>query len=400
MRAWLFGAGTGWTMPDERERTLSGSQPIALPPLPGSVSASLPPAPPAGGEASGPVDAPSLPIDLPDLDALRRAAAAAEAAAAARKAAGQASGGRMAIGQSSGGHQTIGQASGGRPAAGHSSGGHQVLGQGSGARPPVAAPNDPGSESSQARKGVLSFLSVEGSAAHDAEVMARIMAGRQERDAEAEAVVARVAVAAEHERRETARVRQRIAIEMYMAAQLRQAAEETPLQRVLRETAESFMALGICPDHLEYLPDIGKFCSWGGQVYDHAAIHTLQDRRGQPIYVLGDSPHGPGTVCWSKRERGWRLDRPLDPAVKLTPTDRLVPIPMRRDDATYRFSAKRASTIIMEEGLATIYVAGNAVYMLSHLQAAHHRHVASRPSAPGAGQASLAGRFAKLFTKP
>lgn len=392
MRAWMFCAGTRLMMPDERE-------PIALPPLPGSLSTPLPPAPPAGGEASGPVAVSSPSIDLPDLDALRRAAAAAEAAAAARKAAGQASGGRAAIGQSSGGHQMIGQGSGGRAAAGQSSGGHQVLGQSSGARAPVAPP-DPGTESSQARKGVLSFLSNEGSAEHDAEVMARIMAGRQERDAEAEAVVARVAVANEHERRETARVRQRIAIEMYMAAQLRQASEETPLQRVLRETAESFMALGICPDHLEYLPDIGKFCSWGGQVYDHATIHTLHDRRGQPIYVLGDSPHGPGTVCWSKRERGWRLDRPLDPAVKLSPTDRLVPIPMRRDDTTYRFSAKRASTIIMEEGLTTIYVAGNAVYTLSHLQAAHHRHVASQPSALGAGQASLAGRIAKLFTKP
>ena len=383
-------------MPDDRERTLSGAQPIALPPLPDAISAPLPL--PQASEASGPVPVSSLSIDLPDLDALRRAAAAAEAATAARKAAGQISGSRAAS-QASGGHQQIGQTSGGRAAAGQSSGGHQMLGQSSGARPPVTAP-DPGTESGQARKGVLSFLSVEGSAEHDAEVMARIMAGRQERDAEAEAVVARVAVATELERRETARVRQRIAIEMYRAAQLRQAAEETPLQRVLRETAESFMALGICPDHLEYLPDIGKFCSWGGQVYDHAAIHTLHDRRGQPIYVLGDSPHGQGTVCWSKRERGWRLDRPLDPAVKLAPTDRLVPIPMRRDDTTYRFSAKRASTIIMEEGLTTIYVAGNAVYTLSHLQAAHHRHVASQPSAPGGAQPSLAGRLAKLFTKP
>ncbi len=265
----------------------------------------------------------------------------------------------------------------------------------------MTAAADPGSGSSPERKGQLSFLSVEGSSEHDAEVMARIMAGRQERDAEAEAVVTRVAVAAEIERRETARVRQRIAIEMYRAAQIRQAAEETPLQRVLRETAESFMALGICPDHLEFLPDIGKFCSWGGQVYDHAAIHTLRDRRGQQVYTLGESPHGPGTACWSKRERGWRLDRPLDPAVKLAPTDRLVPIPMRRDDKTYRFSAKRGSTIIMEEGLATIYVAGNAVYSLSHLQAAHYRHVASLPS-PQAGpaQPSLAGRLAKLFTRP
>ena len=73
---------------------------------------------------------------------------------------------------------------------------------------------------------------------------------------------------------------------------------------------------------------------------------------------------------------------------------------MRRDDGTYRFSAKRASTIIMEEGLTTIYVAGNAVYTLSHLQAAHHRHVASQPSAQGGAHPTLAGRFAKLFTKP
>lgn len=375
------------------DRTPSGSQPIDLPPLPDGVGPPLPPAPPPA-EASGPVAAQSVPIDLPDLDALRRAAAAATAAAAARKA-GQASGARTAAGSASGGHQLVGQSSGARSTAGQSSGGHQVVGQS-----PGAAADGPGTESGQARKGLLSFLSVEGSAEHDAEVMARIMAGRQERDAEAEAVVARVAVATELERRETARVRQRIAIEMYRAAQLRQAAEETPLQRVLRETAESFMALGICPDHLEYLPDIGKFCSWGGQVYDHATIHTLRDRRGQQVYVLGDSPHGPGTVAWSKRERGWRLDRPLDPAVKLTPTDRLVPIPMRRDDGTYRFSAKRAATIIMEEGLTTIYVAGNAVYTLSHLQAAHHRHVASQPSIQGGAQPSLAGRLAKLFAKP
>jgi hypothetical protein len=337
------------------------------------------------------------PIDLPDLDALRRAAAIAMAAAAAAEArkAGQASGGRTAVGQGSGGRAVAGQGSGARGAVGSSTGGDQAI-----ANAPTTAAEGPGTDSSASRRGLFSFLSVDGSAEHDAEVMARIMVVRQERDAEAEAVVARVAVANERERRETARVRQRIAIEMYRAEQLRQAAEETPLQRVLRETAESFMALGICPDHLEYLPDIGRFCSWGGQLYDHAAIHTLRDRRGQQVYVLGDSPHGPGTVCWSKRERGWRLDRPLDPAVKLTPTDRLVPIPQRQDEGTYRFSAKRASTIIMEEGLTVIYVTGNAVYTLSHLQAAHHRHVASLPSAQVSAPTSLGGRLARLFTRP
>lgn len=235
------------------------------------------------------------------------------------------------------------------------------------------------------RMAALAFWRRDGSAAHDAEVMSRILAGKREREEEATAALQRVEQAKQREeleRRAWLRERQRREIQAQLelqAQQRRPPADETPLQRALREAADMFLALGICPDHLEYLPELGCFHSWGGVLYDHSQIFSLRDARGHPIYTLGPSPYGAGTICYSQRERRWRLNQPVQPQERLIPIDRLLPIPRRLPDGGLRFSAKRPGVILMDEGEVPVYVLRNAVYTVSQLRAAHHLHSGRSP---------------------
>ncbi len=251
-----------------------------------------------------------------------------------------------------------------------------------------------------------SFWRTDEVAGQDADVMARVLAGRRERDEEATVAITRARRSSETDdehRLERIRVcqRQEIADHLQLeAARRRPTAEaETPLQRVLREAADMFLALGICPDHLEYLPDAGKFCSWGGKIYDHSQIFAMKDTRGVDIYRFGASPHGPSTACYSPRERRWRLHQAVPPNEHLTPVVRLLPVPRRHVDTSLRFSAQRPGCALMAEGEMTLYVVHNAVYTASQLIAAHHLHSGTSPLDKFMEQAEAARERASTMAK-
>ena len=223
------------------------------------------------------------------------------------------------------------------------------------------------------------FWRMDGSAAQDAETMARILAGRRERDDDASSAITRARSQADLDHQDQVRQRQIQEINDHLALEESRrrpaaAATETPLQRALREAADMFLALGICPDHLEYLPDVDRFCSWGGQIYEHSQVFAMRDPRGLPLYVFGPGPHGPSTVCFSPRERRWGLREAVSPSEHLTPIDRLLPVPRRRADKSLRWSAQRPGAVLMEEGEVTVYIVRNSIYTASHLIAAHHLH--------------------------
>lgn len=226
------------------------------------------------------------------------------------------------------------------------------------------------------------FWRNDGSAAQDAEVMARIMAREQEYQEEAQKGIERAKAAKERDERELVRERQRREIDAYLAMQKQRSETEqqlsNSLQQMMQDAANIFLALGICPDHLEYLPDLGQFCSWGGRLYDHREIFAMRDARNQPAYEFGPSPHGASTACYSIRERKWRLHHPVAPTELLIPVERLLPVPKRHADGSVRFSAKRARTILMEEGSFTVFVVRNAVFTTAHLRAAHFRDATER----------------------
>lgn len=254
-----------------------------------------------------------------------------------------------------------------------------------------STPSGETARSERARTRSSSFWRRDGSAEQDAEVMARIMAGKAERDAEVQAAVTRSKAEAEREaeerkkllaQRERIRERQQREIAMYLemaGSRPPPPADETPLQRALRDVSDAFLALGICPDHLEYLPDCGKFYSWGGRIYDHTQIFGLRDKHGRPLYTFGPSPHGDTTICYSPRELRWGLHRPVAPADKLTPVERLLPVPRRHGGGNLRYSAQRPGTVLMGEGMMTMYVVRNSVYTLSQLQAVHFLHAGTSP---------------------
>lgn len=226
------------------------------------------------------------------------------------------------------------------------------------------------------------FWRADGSADQDAEIMARILAGRREREEAATVAIARSRDRGEAERRERIRLRQQQEIADHLAlesARRQPSQDETPLQRALREAADMFLALGICPDHLEWLPDVQRFCSWGGRIYEHAQVFAMRDARGAQLYEFGPSPHGPSTAAYSPRERRWRLHQAVAPAEQLAPVERLLPVPRRHADGSLRWSAKRPGTVLMDEGELTLYVVRNQVYTASHLIAAHHLHSGTSP---------------------
>ena len=248
--------------------------------------------------------------------------------------------------------------------------------------PPVELPPPPQSAPTTRTMARLAFWREDGSAGADAEIMSRILAGRRERDENAQLAIDRVRTHEELDHRERIRQRQdrEIAGHLALEASRRRPAEgETPLQKVLREAADMFLALGVCPDHLEYLPDAGRFCSWGGKLYDHSQLFALKDSRGNQIYACGSSPHGANTACYSPRERRWRLHQAVAPTDHLTPVERLLPVPRRHEAGAMRFSAQRPGTVLMAEGELTLYVVRNAVYTASHLIAAHHLHSGTSP---------------------
>ncbi len=220
------------------------------------------------------------------------------------------------------------------------------------------------------------FWRMDGSADQDAETMARILAGRRERDDDAGSAITRARSQTELDHQDQIRQRQIQEISDHLALEesRRRPSVETPLQRALREAADMFLALGICPDHLEYLPEVDRFCSWGGQIYEHSQVFAMRDPRGLPVYVFGAGPHGPSTVCFSPRERRWGLREAVSPSEHLTPIDRLLPVPRRRADRSLRWSAQRPGAVLMEEGEVTVYIVRNAIYTASHLIAAHHLH--------------------------
>lgn len=266
-------------------------------------------------------------------------------------------------------------------------------------RPPPILRPDEESSSTFARRGTgLPFWRGDGSAEQDAEVMARIMAREAALDAEARTAAERSRSAAERdalERRDLLRERQRREVEAHLALRRNPQPGETALQRALREAADAFLALGICPDHLEWLPDLGRFCSWGGRLYDHGQVFALQDQRGQPFYALGPSPEGPATACYSPRERRWRLNQPVAPAENLVPVERLLPVPRRHADGTPRYSAQRPGTLLMEEGVVPVYIVRNAVYTIAHLRAAHHLFAGTSPLDAVAAGGEAAARAAE-----
>jgi len=227
----------------------------------------------------------------------------------------------------------------------------------------------------------LAFWRSDGSAANDAEVIARIMVRKQERRDDGAAAAGRVENEYANDRRKAAWLRQQQEIQdhLQLEASRRQPAAETPLQRALREAADIFLALGICPDHLEYLPDIDRFCSWGGMVYEHSQVFAMRDPRGAPLYTFGSSPQGESAACYSPRERRWGLPLPVSPADPLRPVDRLLPVPRRHPDGSLRWSAQRPGALQMDEGMVPVYVVGTAVYTVSQLIAAHHRHSGTSP---------------------
>lgn len=220
------------------------------------------------------------------------------------------------------------------------------------------------------------------SAEQDAEVMTRIMARQNEHLEQADQSIARARAATEQDERVRLRERQRREIADYLAQQRRRSETEQQLngslQQMMQDAADIFLALGVCPDHLEYLPDLGQFCSWGGRLYDHSELFAMRDARGQPAYILGPSPHGGSAACYSQREQRWRLHQPVASTEHLTPVERLLPVPRRREDGSLRYSAQRARTILMEEGSFMVFVVRNQIYSASHLRAAHFRDAVER----------------------
>lgn len=244
-------------------------------------------------------------------------------------------------------------------------------------------------------------------AADDAATIAKIMGRMQAQDAEATAAIERATAAKARDDLELLRQRQQREVAEYIA--LQRSRERTQrqfannLQQMLQDVADIFLALGICPDHLEWLPEQNAFCSWGGRLYDHAELFSLRDQRGQPLYVTGPGPDGPGTVCYSPRERKWKLDQPVASSSHLTPVDRLLPVPRRHAGGTLRFSATRARTILMHEGVVPIYVVLNRVYTVSHLRAAHHLHGSTsfldKVAAPVAAASDSAAKAARSLSE-
>jgi hypothetical protein len=251
------------------------------------------------------------------------------------------------------------------------------------------------------------FWRNDGSAENDAAVIAKIMGRQQQFDEDAQQAIDRAATAIAKDERDRIRERQRREVEEYLALQRsRESAARqfsTSLQNTLREAADVFLALGICPDHLEYLADIGAFCSWGGRLYEHSELFTLRDDKGQQIYTVGPGPDGESTVCYSPRERRWKLDQPVPAQTHLTPVERLLPVPRRHADGQLRRSAQRARTALMDEGSFMVYVVGNKIYSTSHLRAAHFLHssatILDKVAAPASTVKAGTERVARSVTE-
>jgi len=274
------------------------------------------------------------------------------------------------------------------------------------AKAKIEAEAEAAREATTARMRQTRFWRTDGSAENDAAIMAKIMGRQEEAHAEAQQAIDRAAAAKARDDRERIRLRQQREIEEYIALQRsRERAQQqftTSLQQMMRDAADIFLALGICPEHLEYIPDAGAFCSWGGRLYDHSELFTLRDDKGQPIYTVGSGPDGEGTVCYSPRERRWKLDQPVAPQTHLTPVERLLPVARRHADGQLRRSAQRAHTILMDEGIHTVYVVANRVYTTSHLRAAHHLHsnasILDKVAAPAAAVRTNTAQIARTLT--
>jgi hypothetical protein len=257
-----------------------------------------------------------------------------------------------------------------------------------------------------ARMRLTRFWRTDGSAENDAATIAKIMGRQQEANDEAQGAIDRAAAAKAKDERDRIRERQQREIEEYLALQRSreksQAQFSNSLQQMMQDVADIFLALGICPDHLEWIADAGVFCSWGGKVYDHSELFTLRDSKGLPVYTVGPGPDGPSTVCFSPRERRWKLDQPVPSQTYLTPVERLLPVPRRHADGQLRFSAQRARTLLMHEGSVMVYVVNNRVYTTSHLRAAHHLHsntsVLDKVVAPAASMKDGAAKAARSLT--
>lgn len=267
-------------------------------------------------------------------------------------------------------------------------------------------PAPPTQAETTSRLRLTRFWRTDGSAADDAATIAKIMGRKQEADEEAQSAIDRAAAAKAKDERDRIRERQQREVEEYLALQRsREKAQvqfSTSLQQMMRDVADIFLALGICPDHLEWVPDAGAFCSWGGKLYDHTELFTLRDDKGLPVYTVGPGPDGPSTVCFSPRERRWKLDQPVASQTYLTPVERLLPVPRRHADGQLRFSAQRARTLLMHEGSVMVYVVNNRVYTTSHLRAAHHLHsntsVLDKVVAPAATVKESAVKAARSLT--
>lgn len=219
------------------------------------------------------------------------------------------------------------------------------------------------------------------------EALARMDAREAERRETLAATQRRAAAARSEEERqavERARERQRREVEEYQRRQreLEQALHVAlgTVEQAMRDAADAFLALSICPDHVEFLQGSGvptdpwRYITWQGRVHTFDELAAIRDDGGVPRYLAAEAGGDAPPVFYSVRERRWGLDRPLAPDAELVVVERALPVVRRHEGGSVRFSATQAGMVLMEEGLVNAYVAGPRVMLWSHLAAARHAH--------------------------
>lgn len=246
---------------------------------------------------------------------------------------------------------------------------------------------EPGKRASRRYEYISPDRRDEGPVTDGREALARMDERERRRVQEISSTRQRISAAEEQERREAlarARERQQREIEEYQRKQreLEQALAKvlTTVERAMRDAADVFLALSICPDHVEFLRGAGdgqdpwKYVTWQGRVYTYEELLELKDDYGALRYLPEQRSDTVPPVFYSARERRWQLDQALSPKAEVIVVERALPVVRRHPDGSPRYSAKQASTVLMEEGLVTAYVSGPRVYLWSHLAAAHRLH--------------------------
>ena len=141
----------------------------------------------------------------------------------------------------------------------------------------------------------------------------------------------------------------------------------------MQDVANVFLAMSVCPEHLDYVPQKAMYRTWAGKLLTPAEVAALQLPDGSQKYLFENRSDGGPPECYSPQERTWGLHLPLTPDRVPFTIDRVLPLPMLVD-GELRFSARVPGTLRMAEGVVTVYVVGRLVYSAAQLAAAQRAH--------------------------